>query len=84
MTIAVDLGRKQQNKQTIIEFLLYCLYIQFKTYVYFISNIEQLGNRFTKVMRLSSESHLYFGMICMRTIIVSYVHMLLYKNEIKV
>ena len=43
-----------------IEFLLYCFYIL--TYVnsshilIVISNIEQLGNRFTKVNKLSSES----------------------------
>ena len=38
---------------------------------------------FQKSIDFLLNTFLYFEMICMRTIIVSYVHMLLYKNEIK-
>ena len=54
-----------------------------KSNVYYISKIEQLGNRFKINNRLSLNQFLYSEMIYMRT--HSIIHcMLIYKNEIKV
>ena len=52
-------------------------YVNSSQTFFFISNIEPLGNRFTKVNRLSSESLFAFQNDL-------HVHMLLYKNGIKV